>query len=70
MKKEELENMLDEKIDLEDFLASIEKKKEMTTKLNLPDNMTIGIEIETEGEYGKLIYRMTNMLDDGWECKR
>lgn len=70
MKKEELENMLDEKIDLEDFLASIEKKKEITTKLNLPDNMTIGIEIETEGEYGKLIYRMTNMLDDGWECKR
>ena len=38
--------------------------------INLPENMTIGIEIESEGKNTKSIKMMTDIIGDGWICKR
>ena len=38
-------------------------------KINLPEQMTVGIEIETEGWQSKAIRRLTNIIEDGWTCK-
>ena len=38
-------------------------------ELKLPENMTMGIEIESEGIYSDLIRKLTNKLEKGWKCK-
>lgn len=39
-------------------------------KINLPSKMTAGIEIETEGKQSKVIKKATNIIGNGWTCKR
>lgn len=38
-------------------------------KIKLPANMTIGIEIESEGENSFFINHLSNIIADGWICK-
>ena len=38
-------------------------------KINLPEQMTVGIEIETEGWQSDAIKRLTNIIGDDWTCK-
>ena len=66
-----LEEMLDEMCGVDTLIAEIAKKVDNCNIKNiyLPYKMSIGIEIESEGKYGKLIYRMTDILENGWECK-
>ena len=37
--------------------------------VNLPNNMTIGIEIESEGKNSSLISATESRFATGWECK-
>lgn len=64
--------MIDEGLDISSILFEIEEKDKINNikLINLPENMTIGIELESEGDYGKLIYRMSDIIEKGWECKR
>ena len=57
---------------INDFLKSIENEQNTENSnqiVNLPDNMTIGIEIESEGEKSKLILATKSMFAVGWKCK-
>jgi hypothetical protein len=38
-------------------------------KIKLPSDMTIGIEIESEGKSSEYIMKMTDTLAKGWKCK-
>ena len=42
------------------------QKESKNRKVNLPENMTIGIEIESEGRHYKLIHRLNSIMDKGW----
>ena len=44
----------------------IKRNKE---QIILPGSMTIGIEIETEGENSYFLKSLDGIIDDGWECK-
>lgn len=48
---------------LENQKSETENRKR---KVNLPDNMTIGIEIESEGKHYQLIHRLNSIMDKGW----
>ena len=71
--------------DIIDFLSFIRDKKlmmdcvktlkkeqrtnEYNKNIELPENMTIGIEIESEGRCSKRILKLTNIIEEKWECK-
>lgn len=57
---------------IENFLQSVEttKASENSRLIHLPNNMTIGIEIESEGENGEAIEKkLTNRIEKDWICK-
>ena len=61
----------DEKF-INDWLKEVEGTTEVVDKnrkINLPENMTIGVEIESEGEFGCLIAKCKGEFAPGWECK-
>lgn len=67
-----LEELLDEMHDIRSVIAEIGGMIDIEKIKNiyLPSNMSIGIELESEGIYGKIIYRMSDIIEEGWECKR
>lgn len=57
---------------IENFLQSIEttKASDNSRLINLPNDMTIGIEIESEGENCEAIEKkLTNRIAKDWKCK-
>lgn len=53
------------------FLSSwdnVPKNKDL--KINLPKKMTVGVEIETQGIHSNAIKKLTNIIGNGWVCKR
>lgn len=53
-------------------LKSLEIEKEFTDSertIKLPENMTIGVEIESEGRHSLLIKGAKDQFVPGWECK-
>ena len=52
------------------FIEGIESDtKKNNQKINLPSNMTIGMEIESEGSNSSVIEELTNVIAKGWKCK-
>ncbi|MBP3255566.1 MAG: hypothetical protein J6M60_03655 [Clostridia bacterium] len=54
-------------------MKSIEINKEFEdkdSKLDLPTNMTIGMEIESEGDNSNLILNCKDKFAPGWKCKK
>lgn len=60
-----LEELLDEMYDIRSIIAEIGETIDVKRikNINLPSTMSIGIELESEGEYGKLIYRMSDIIE-------
>lgn len=58
--------------EIRELMSEIEKSNfiEYKRKIKLPENMTIGIEIESEGIHSDLILKLTNIIDEGWKCER
>lgn len=54
---------------VESFYKGIRKEKSDKFVINLPETMTTGVEIESEGKRGKRILGMTDMFGIDWECK-
>ena len=44
--------------------------KNTDLKINLPKKMTVGVEIETQGIHSDAIKKLTNIIGNGWICKR
>lgn len=67
-----LEELMDEMYDIRTIIAEIGGNVDIEKIKNiyLPPTMSIGIELESEGEYGKIIYRMSDIIEERWECKR
>ena len=49
-------------------IAELEAREDMTKKIKLPPDMTIGMEIESEGKSSEYIMKMTDTLAKGWTC--
>ena len=64
LKVEEINDIVNEQI-INNTDISYESKR----KIKLPENMTIGIEIESEGPYNYSIVKLSNRLEKGWKCK-
>lgn len=54
---------------INDYLKQYETKT-TDKKIKLPTKMTIGIEVESEGIASKEILSLSNILEEGWECKQ
>lgn len=52
-----------------EFGKLINKDKNRRFKLRIPENMKVGIEIESEGEQSYLIEALTDILEESWICK-
>lgn len=64
-----LEELLDEMHDIRNIISKIGETEdtEKIQNINLPSTMSIGIELESEGEYGKIIYRMSDIIEERME---
>lgn len=64
-----LEELLDEMYDIRSIIAEIGETVDIEKIKNiyLPPTMSIGIELESEGEYGKIIYRMSDIIEERME---
>ena len=56
---------------IEERLKLIEERQKNNndSNIDLPENMTIGIEIESEGDQSQGILNLTNLIGKGWKCK-
>ena len=60
---------------IEEFIFKLQASNELynldlNKKTYIPQNMTIGIEIESEGISSELILKLSNIIDLGWKCKK
>lgn len=58
---------------IEEYLERKEneyEKKRIDSKIDLPEELTIGIEIESEGEYSEAINNLYNIIAEKWKCVR
>ena len=58
---------------INEFLSEKEsgfQGKEVSGIIETPENMTIGIEIECEGNNSKTIENLSNIIAEGWICKQ
>lgn len=52
-----------------EFEKLINNNGDIGTKLKIPEDMTVGLEIESEGKYSDLIETLTDIIGKAYECK-